>query len=145
MALKCEGRDYCITSSWVWIVTLITQTPGLALPVVGATILILNKERPVLYAKMYAATMTSTFSVLAIVGAAATPLDGFLVGFLAVIIFSLPSVLSVLVLLSLPVCCCRSSPPKPGQQTTLVGWIVCLCSLGWQASGVGFHPHFNHK
>ena len=30
--LKCAGRDQCIGSSWVWVATLLLQTPGLALP-----------------------------------------------------------------------------------------------------------------
>lgn len=107
--LKCEGREKCIESSWVWIITLLTQTPGLALPVV------------------------------------ATPLDGFLIGFLIVIIFSVPSVLLVLVLLSLPVCCCRTAKPSTAQVTTLVGWIVCIASLVWQGTGIGFGLHFNHN
>ena len=61
---------------------------------------------------------------------------------LAVTIFSVPSVLIVLTLLSLPVCCCRSGPPEKGQVTMLVGWVISVCSLVWQATGIGFHEHF---
>jgi len=141
--LKCEGREKCIESSWVWIITLLTQTPGLALPVVGTTALI----RPAwtTAAKIYAVIIVVVFSILAIVGAVATPLDGFLIGFLIVIIFSVPSVLLVLVLLSLPVCCCRTAKPSTAQVTTLVGWIVCIASLVWQGTGIGFGLHFNHN
>ena len=64
---------------------------------------------------------------------------------LAVIIFSVPSVLILLTLLSLPVCCCRSGPPEKGQVTMLVGWVISMCSLVWQATGIGFHEHFNHN
>ena len=27
----------------------------------------------------------------------------------------------------------------------LAGWIVCIVSLAWQASGIGVHEHFNHN
>lgn len=146
LPLKCEGREYCIETSWVWIGTLLTQTPGLALPVIGTTQLVLGDNRCLVIAsKVYAVVIVSLFSVLAIVGAIATPLDGFLVGFLVVIIFSVPSVLIVLIELCLPVCCCRSSPPSCGQITTLVGWCVCILSLAWQATGISIHDHFNHN
>ena len=175
LPLKCDGRDACIASSWVWVVTLVTQTPGLALPVVGTTQLVLGSGKWILASKVYAAVLVVVFTLLAIVGAVSTPLDGFLLGFLigrppprgrtqslarsmrsrpltprataalAVIIFSVPSVLIVLTLLSLPVCCCRSGPPGKGQVTMLVGWVISMCSLVWQATGIRFHEHFNHN
>jgi hypothetical protein len=145
LPLKCDGRDACIASSWVWVVTLVTQTPGLALPVVGTTQLVLGSGKWILASKVYAAVLVVVFTLFAIVGAVSTPLDGFLLGFLIVIIFSVPSVLIVLTLLSLPVCCCRSGPPGKGQVTMLVGWVISMCSLVWQATGIGFHEHFNHN
>jgi len=146
LALKCDGRDACKASSWVWIITLLTQTPGLALPVVGAAALVVHTPLSVFVAKTYAAMITAVFSVLALIGAA-SGWNGFLVGFQVVILFSFPSVISVLVLFSLPVCYNRAAgaPPKPGQTTALGGWVVCLCSLVWQASGIDFHEHLNHN
>ena len=146
LRLKCDGRDVCIASSWVWIVTLLLQTPGLALPVVGTSHLVLSADSVYTTAAFYyAVAMVLIFSTIAIIGAVATPLDGFLVSFGVVILFSMPSVLWVLTLLSLPVCCGHGAHGLPGQRTALAGWIVCIVSLAWQASGIGVHEHFNHN
>lgn len=145
--LKCTGRDACIGSSWLWVATLLTQTPGLALPVIGTVYLIKGAESSsaIMAAIIYASVLVVVQSGTALLGALSTPLEGFLISFVAVILFALPSVIIVLTLLSLPVCCCRTAPPATGQSTTLVGWVICMISLAWQATGIGFHEHFNHN
>lgn len=145
--LKCDGRDACISSSWVWVATLLFQTPGLALPVVGTVQLVRGPEATTAktLAVAYASLLVLIQTATALVGAIAAPLEGFLISFIAVILFALPSIVIVLTLLSLPVCCCRTKPPDPGQPTALVGWVICMASLGWQATGIGLHEHFNHN
>ena len=65
--LKCDGRDQCIGSSWVWVATLLLQTPGLALPVVGTAHLVLSRESCwVRVAQAYGAAIVVVFSALVV-------------------------------------------------------------------------------
>ena len=145
--LKCDGRDQCIGSSWVWVATLLLQTPGLALPVIGTAHLVLSRESCwVRVAQAYGAAIVVVFSALVVVSAVSTPLDGYFLSFLNVIAFSVPSILIVLVLACLPLCCRRpAGGPARSAALFLAGWIVCIVSLAWQASGIGVHEHFNHN
>ena len=97
-------------------------------------------------AQAYGAAIVVVFSALVVVSAVSTPLDGYFLSFLNVIAFSVPSILIVLVLACLPLCCRRpAGGPARSAALFLAGWIVCIVSLAWQASGIGVHEHFNHN
>jgi len=161
LQMKCAGRDKCLESSWLWIVSLLAQAPALSSAVVALATLVFKREHAcwLRTAWAYCVGNTVLYTTLVVLGLVRG--IAFVLGFVNVIIFVVPSAVAILVLLSLPVCCCaygrlasgessvptspRLRPMPPGSLTALLGWVVCILSLAWQATGIGIHEHFNHN
>ena len=145
--LRCGERQMCMANSWLGIVSLLTQAPALSSAVVASAQLVLrSKHKRWLLAAWCYCVFNTVFYTVAVAMGIFYQVE-FLLGFVMVIVFVVPSALAILVLLSLPVCCCAyGRRPRPdGSATALIGWIVCIVSLAWQATGIGLHAHFNHN
>lgn len=142
--LKCEGRDVCINSSWVWVACLLTQTLGFSLGLIGTSFLVLTSKCWQYVLTAYSVISTAAYVLLVLFGALVVSDWGkFALSFKAVLIFAVPSVVIIFVLFSIAVCC--SGAAQPGSCAALVGWIVSIVGMGWQATGIGVNKWFNHN
>lgn len=152
VVLRCQGRSQCLSASWLWVVTLLLQVPGLALLASGVAEMLVPRWRWRIRFGVRASSslIALIFATLVVVGAT-VPVP-FLLSFSMVALFSAPSALVILTLLWLAVrrpLWFTSKPALSKARATdadeitrlkpiscLVGWAVCLLGLAWQASGI---------
>ena len=148
--LCSDHTKLCRRFDWYWIFSILTQCPAVTLMMVATVQLTIKPlNQIVVWAIFGVLVFAYTISVIiAVVVGAAFPLT-----FIFVAIFLLPSVLGMIVVLSLPVCC-RYRPPlyltatserKRASVLALAGWALCVFSLVWQPTKIGIHKHFNHN
>merc|ERR1711971_1070990 len=150
--LKCEGRDTCIESSWVWIATLLTQTPALSSCAIGAAFLVLDSGcarcTVIFIAIINWMLMHIVYVAMVLAGCILSKdMASFMLTFRAITAFSAPTMLMVLVLFLRAACSCKAGgePASKGSSAALVGWIVVLLAVVWNAAGISFNAEFNHN